>query len=305
MFKPKSLSILKMVLSMSIFGSIGFFSVKTNLPSLELVFVRCICATIFLSFVWYITGQHKIEKWNRKEIFQILLCGFFLVFNWVFLFKAFEVTSITIAISVYHLAPIIVLIIGSIVFKEKLNLISVLSIIGCFFGILLISGVSGISSFENLMSPGMIWGLLAALFYAFTTLLGKGIQNMSAYAMTFLQTSFGIFLLFPFVDFEAFHGLTTVNWTYILATGLIHTGLVYYLFFDSLRNLPTNLISILVFLDPAVAILLDILFIGFRPNILQTFGIILIFSGMALTFWKPKSKKIKLADYDMSKDSQT
>lgn len=44
---------------------------------------------------------------------------FFLVFNWVFLFKAFENMSVTIAISVYHLAPVIVLLIGSIVFKEN------------------------------------------------------------------------------------------------------------------------------------------------------------------------------------------
>ncbi|AIE78515.1 transporter, EamA family [Bacillus cereus] len=64
---------------------------------------------------------------------QILACGVFLVFNWVFLFKAFEVMSITIAISVYHLAPIIVLMIGSIVFKEKLTMFAVLSIAYLFY----------------------------------------------------------------------------------------------------------------------------------------------------------------------------
>ncbi|PEE90902.1 EamA family transporter, partial [Bacillus cereus] len=104
---------------------------------------------------------------------------------------------------------------------------------------------------------GMVWALLAALFYAFTTLLGKGIKHTSAYAMTFVQTFLGIFLLLPFVDFGQFQGLTETNWMMITATGLIHTGFVYYLFFDSLRDLSTRLISVLVFLDPAVAILLD------------------------------------------------
>lgn len=130
--QEKTVPALKMIASMVIFGSVGFFSVQTNLPSFELVFVRCIFATIFLSVCWLLTGQYKQDKWERKEVIQVLICGFFLVFNWVFLFKAFENMSVTIAISVYHLAPVIVLLIGSIVFKEKLTFISIISIVVCF-----------------------------------------------------------------------------------------------------------------------------------------------------------------------------
>ncbi len=240
------------------------------------------------------TGQYKNEKWNKKEIVQILACGVFLVFNWVFLFKAFEVMSITIAISVYHLAPIIVLMIGSIVFKERLTVFAVMSIVICFLGTVLVAGVDGSVSPEKLMSSGMVWALLAALFYAFTTLLGKGIKHTSAYAMTFVQTFLGIFLLLPFVDFGQFQGLTETNWMMITATGLIHTGFVYYLFFDSLRDLSTRLISVLVFLDPAVAILLDTVFTGFRPTSMQVVGIVLIFVGMALTFRKGREKELSV-----------
>ncbi|EMA6344461.1 DMT family transporter [Bacillus cytotoxicus] len=296
-----SMPALKMIVSMSIFGSIGFFSVQTNLPSFELVFIRCICATVFLTLCWIVTGQYKEEKWNRKEIMQILACGIFLVFNWVFLFKAFEVMSITIAISVYHLAPIIVLIIGSFVFKEKLTIFAIISIVMCFVGTVFVAGVDGSISMEKLMSSGMVWALLAALFYAFTTLLGKGISQTSAYAMTFLQTFLGIFLLLPFVDFHAFQGLTEKNWLYITATGLIHTGFVYYLFFDSLRDLPTRLISVLVFLDPGVAILLDTVFTGFRPTMLQVIGIIFIFAGMAFTFRKSEVETVLEEEHAYSK----
>ena len=53
---------------------------------------------------------------------------------------------------------------------------------------------------------------------------------MSAYAMTFYKHSWGYFFLIPFIDLDAFSGLTQSNWTYIIATGFIHTGIVYYLF---------------------------------------------------------------------------
>lgn len=289
------LPMLKMSISMAIFGSIGFFSVKTGLPSFELVFVRCIFATLFLSFCWFITGKHKQEKWNKREFIQIAACGIFLVFNWVFLFKAFEMMSVTVAISIYHLAPIIVLMIGSFVFKEKLTLLAFVSIIICFIGTLLIIGIDSNLSYAALLSSGIVWALLAALFYAFTTILGKGIQHTSAYAMTFVQTFIGIFILMPFIDFDAFTGLTQSNWISIIATGFIHTGLVYYLFFDSLRDLSTQMISALVFLDPGVAILLDTVFTGFRPDSLQILGIVLIFVGMAFALKKPKSIKIETA----------
>ncbi|MED3880063.1 DMT family transporter [Priestia megaterium] len=281
----------KMMVSMSIFGSIGFFSTQTGLPSFDLVFVRCICATLFLGMCWFVTGEYKREKWNVKEIKQILLCGIFLVFNWVFLFKAFEMMSVTVAISVYHLAPVLVLLLGSFIFKEKLTVLGVMSIFICFVGTILIIGMKELT-IDGFMSSGILWALLAALFYACTTLLGKGIIHTSAYAVTFLQTFLGIFLLLPFVHFNDFHLLTTANWAAVLVTGFVHTGLVYYLFFDSLRYLKTQVISVLVFLDPAVAILLDTAFTGFRPTLFQLAGIVLIFLGMLFTLKpKPSSKK--------------
>ena len=67
-------------------------------------------------------------------------------------------------------------------------------------------------------------------------------------------------------------------------------GICILLIFDSLRDLSTRLISVLVFLDPAVAILLDIVFTGFRPTSMQIVGIVLIFVGMAFTFRKRRMK---------------
>ncbi|HWO98565.1 MAG TPA: DMT family transporter [Bacillus sp. (in: firmicutes)] len=284
----KAAAMIKMILAMSIFGSIGFFTVKTGIPAIELVFVRCIFATAFLSLCWLLTGHHKVEVWNKRELVFTMVCGVFLVLNWVFLFKAFEEMAVTIAISIYHLAPIFVLILGSIFLKEKMNVMSLIAIFVCFFGSILVAGMNGFSSLTDLANSGFIWALLAAICYALTMLLGKSISGLSAYAMTFVQTFIGIIILWPFINLNEFVHLTSSNWLFILGTGFIHTGLVYYLFFDSLRQLPATVISALVFLDPAVAILLDIIITGFRPSVLQIIGIIFIFSGMVYTLVKPK-----------------
>jgi hypothetical protein len=68
----KTHATLKMVVSMVIFGSIGYFTVLTDLRSYELVFVRCISATVFLILFWLLTGKYKAEQWSKKEVLQAL-----------------------------------------------------------------------------------------------------------------------------------------------------------------------------------------------------------------------------------------
>lgn len=282
---------IQLTISMAIFGSIGFFTIQTGIPAEELVFVRCICATLFLGGLWLITKSYKTEQWSRKEVIQTIICGVFLVFNWVFLFKAFNEMEISLAISIYNLAPIFVLILGGIFLKERLTIPAILAIVVCFLGSILIVGVQQVDSLHLLWNEGFIYAMLSAICYAMTMFVGRGVKHLSTYALTFVQTIVGIVILFPTVQFDVFHGLTTSNWLYILGTGFIHTGFVYYLFFNSIRNLSTLLVSALVFVDPLVAILLDIWILDFRPTMTQILGMLFIFGGIIYTVIKPSKKE--------------
>lgn len=282
---------IQLTISMAIFGSIGFFTIQTGIPAEELVFVRCICTTLFLGGLWLITKSYKTEQWSRKEVIQTIICGVFLVFNWVFLFKAFNEMEISLAISIYNLAPIFVLILGGIFLKERLTIPAILAIVVCFLGSILIVGVQQVGSLHLLWNEGFIYAMLSAICYAMTMFVGRGVKHLSTYALTFVQTIVGIVILFPTVQFDVFHGLTMSNWLYILGTGFIHTGFVYYLFFNSIRNLSTLLVSALVFVDPLVAILLDIWILDFRPTMTQILGMLFIFGGIIYTVIKPPKKE--------------
>ena len=285
---------LKFALSMAIFGSIGLFSIKTGLPSIELVFVRCVCASVLLGLIW---GFHSLKTKDqtktklvipRKEYLLALLCGVFLVINWVFFFRSFEVMPITVAVSIYHLAPVIVLLLGIFIFKEKITGLGLLFFFICFLGTLLVGGIHQHTSIADFLSNGVLWAFAAAFFYALTSITGKGIQNLSPLVTTVIQTTLGIILLFPLVDWSNFMHLTFKNWLYILVTGFIHTGFVFYLFFSGLRELKAQTIAILVFIDPIVAILLDVLILNYRPDFFQLVGILLVFAGIS---YSPKKVK--------------
>lgn len=198
------IALIQLSLAMTIFGSVGFFSELSGLPALELVFVRCICAAIFLCAAWMITGNFKNEIWNGREVMLIIFCAVANLLNWIFLFKSFELISVTIAISLYHLAPIIVLIIGSFIFREKMTLFSILAISLCFIGTLFIMGTDGFRS----SSPeweGIMYGIIAAFFYAATMLLGKSITKTSVYATTFSANVHWISITDSFCRFFSIH----------------------------------------------------------------------------------------------------
>ena len=283
---------LKFAISMAIFGSVGLFSEKTGLHSIELVFVRCLCASILLGTIWGVstlkTQQPKKVSIPLKEYLLALLCGVFLIVNWVFFFRSLEVMPITVAVSIYHLAPVIVLLLGSVIFKEKITEIGLVFFFICFVGTLLVGGIHQHTTMTGFLSTGVLWAFAAAFFYALTSITGKGIQMLSPMLTTVIQTSLGILLLIPLVEWSNFMHLTIENWLYILVTGFIHTGFVFYLFFSSLRDLRAQTIAILVFVDPVIAILLDVTILNYRPDVYQLLGIFLVFVGIS---YSPKKER--------------
>ncbi len=279
--------LIKFSIAMIIFGSVGFFSKRTGLPAIELVFIRCIAAMLFLGSIWLLSGKFRHEVWDRRELRGIILCSLFLILNWVFLFKSIEITGVTVAISLYHLAPLFVMIGGFLLYRESLTISAISAILLCFLGVLLISNLQfGEINLTSTLNYGVIFGILSALFYALLTLMGSGFQKSSAYAITTIQVTIGIFLLLPFVNFSHFNGLTSTNWIYTLLTGFIHTGVVFYLFFDTVRKLPTALISLFIFLDPLVAIMMDLFIDNISLSLSQWVGIFLIFGGMAISLFR-------------------
>jgi drug/metabolite transporter (DMT)-like permease len=282
-----------MVLAMSIFGSVGIIAPYTHLKAFELVFVRCVSGTFFLALAWLVSGRYRHETWNLRDIGFVVLCGLALVLNWIFLFRAFELMPVTLAVSIYYLAPVFVLLLGVPIFGERFSIWSLLSVFFCFSGSSLVAGLQHGFNLQELLSSGVVWALLAAIFYAFLTLLGKGVKALSPYAVACLQTLLGAILLPAFVHFGAFSALSTSNWLAVILMGAIHTGLVYFLFFGSIRTLPARTISVLVYLDPITAVVLDVSLNGFRPALTQFAGIALLGLGLALTGLATKQSQQK------------
>ena len=273
---------LKLIVAMSIVGSIGIFVHFIPIPSALIASARAIIGTLFLLLV--ILTQKKAINWRivRKNAPYLILSGAAIGFNWIFLFEAYQFTSVAIATLCYYMAPAFVVLLAPLVLKEKLTLFNLvctaIAILGAFF----ISGaLSGGES--NLIGVG--YGLAAAVLYASIMILNKKTQGLSGLELTFFQLLTSVAVMIPYSLFT--EDLTAINWTpqiigLLLVIGIIHTGFVYQLFFSALNKLPTQTSSLLSYIDPITAIFLASLILGQTLTFIQILGTLLIL-GSALS----------------------
>ena len=166
------------IISMIVFGTIGWFvrNIGEAISSSEIALYRAIMAIIVVGFYLLLTKQ-KIEfKKLKKELPILLLSGIAMGINWILLFEAYNYTTVTVATLSYYFAPVIVMVLCPILFREKMTVKQIICFIGSTIGLVLIMGITNIGK-EALSLKGIGLGLGAASFYATVILLNKFIKN--------------------------------------------------------------------------------------------------------------------------------
>ena len=269
------------VVSMFIFGTLSIFVKKINLTSGEIALYRAVLAA-FVIGIYLLISKQKINVFDyKKELILICISGIAMGFNWVFLFEAYNYTSVSIATLSYYCAPIIVTILSPLIFKEKMSMKKWICFIMSTVGLILITGIGELNNRNNLL--GIVFGLLAATLYATVILLNKLVKKLGGIQRTFIQFLSATVILIPYVILTSdinIVGMNGTSWIYLLIVGIIHTGITYCLYFTSLKEIHGQQASILSYIDPLVAILISVVILEETMTIAQIIGgsLILIFT---------------------------
>ena len=263
---------------MVVFGTIGLFVKNINLTSGEIALYRAALASVLIGLFFLVSGKKLSVKEVKKELFLLLLSGAAMGFNWIFLFEAYNYTSVSVATLSYYFAPVIVTLVCPILFREKMNMKKWICFTGSTLGIVLITGVGNLS--ENTEHiKGIALGLSAAVLYATVILINKYIKNVGGIERTFFQFIAAIVVLLPYVALTSGFNIASldgVGWGYLLTVGLIHTGITYCLYFSSIKHIPGQKAAILSYIDPLVAVLCSAFILGETMLPMQIAGGIMI-----------------------------
>ena len=272
-----------LIVSMTIFGTLGIFVRNISVSSGELALYRAVLATLLIAVFLLLTKQQIPFSKIKKQVPLLLASGIAMGFNWIFLFEAYKYTTVSIATLSYYFAPVIVTIVCPIIFKEKLTGKQIVCFVMSTLGLVLITGIGNLSSGNDFV--GILFGLGAAILYATVILLNKFIKNVEALHRTFLQFLSAIVILIPYVIMTSGVTLETLNvigWINLLIVGLIHTGVTYCMYFSSLKELPGQKSVLLSYIDPLVAVLISVTVLGETMTLWQVIGGVLI---LGFTLW--------------------
>ena len=274
---------LYLILSMMLWGTLGIFVLWSNLPAIDIAFYRCFIGALLMG-LWLIKQKESIQF--NKNTAIIALAGVCLVVNWLFLFKSFQVSNITIGNMSYYLQPILLILLGILFYREKVNAKKWGLISLAFCGVVLTI------DWRNFSSPqiveGCLFALLAALLYSFLTILMKN-NTSNFFKVLFIQLSIGVIILAPMTHFQM---VTVTALTCILVIAILHTVVAYFFYYQAIKTTSFSQIAIVSYLDPIVAILTDILFFQRQFNGLQITGIVLTFVSLYFLVTAARSKKI-------------
>lgn len=263
---------------MIIFGTIGLVVRYIDLAASERALLSSFLGCLFLLLIF--TIMKKKIAWNivKANALLLILSGIALGGNWIFLYQSYDHTSLANATLGYYFAPVFVMILSPVVLREHLSIKKIGCVVVAIIGMVLIVG-EGVSTSDSDDLLGLIFGLIAAAFYAALLLLNKFIKEMSKLELTIIQLGTTALLLMPYVFLTEGFGifeLSSASIPFILILGIVNTGIGFWLFFSGMENLKGQSIAMLSYVDPFVAILISAMILQEQMTPVQLFGGLLL-----------------------------
>jgi drug/metabolite transporter (DMT)-like permease len=274
-------STLQFVVATVLLGSLAIFATQAQLDARTIVFYRCLFGAIALGIYCLLLGHFRAIP--KQEFFLACGTGFLMVGNWIFFFEGILRIGVSVATIVYQAQPFIVLVVGAILFQERLSLTKVLLFLAALFGLILATGIKW-SMIDTGSLLGVGFTLLGATFYAGVVLVGKGLKSVKPEIVTFVQCAVGV-LTVPMIDPAILHTsieLRQLGW--LSGLGVLHTALVYALIYHALPKLKSSTIAMLTFIYPVSAIFFDFVVNGRLISPVQFLGLaIIVVSSVGIT----------------------
>lgn len=268
---------LKLSLSMLIFGTIGVFVKYIPLTSSTIAMARGFMGAAFLLFVMLISGKKPSAFAIKKNALPLIISGAAIGINWIFLFEAYNYTSVAVATLCYYMEPVLLIVLTPFVLKQKLSAKKILCVPVALVGMVLVSGV--LSGKQDVSLTGVALGLAAAVLYTSVVLTNRFLKDISAYDSTLIQLFVAAVVITPYnliVGMQPTGNVDIKAIIMLVVVGFLHTGLTYYLYFSSMNHLPSETVAIYSYIDPAFAILLSVFLLKEPMTVSGVVGAVLI-----------------------------
>lgn len=265
-------------------GTIPLF-VRNDVPSTGLVGVRVTFGALALVGVAAALGKLEFPKVKRA---RLVLTGVLLALHWISFFESLKHSPVAVALAILYIGPIAAAILAGPLLGEHVSprLWTALGVAA--FGTLLVVQPWNQSQEGAVTTRGIMMAIISAALLTALLLVGKPVAK----ALGGLTMAIGELTVASIVLLPATYGALTEypgEWMGFLVLGAVLTGLAGFIYWEAMRRLPMATVSVIMYLEPASAVVWAAIFLDEIPNATAWLGVAFVLLGGAMAGSAPAS----------------
>ncbi|GMQ84928.1 MAG: DMT family transporter [Acidimicrobiia bacterium] len=254
------------------FGAVPLI-VRAGIPATHLVAMRVTLGALFLVAFTLVTGKFRVPSTERG---RLLLLGVLLSAHWLTFFLAIQLTTVAVALALVYTGPIIAAALSGPLLGER-------NAGSAWLGLALAAGgmLVVVRPGSGATLDGVIVALVSAVLFAALFIVGKPLaSSLGGLAVATWESVVAAIVLAPFTV-QAVRE-SSEFWAEFLILGLVFTGIAGVIWWGSMRRLPVAVVSVIMYLEPASAVVWAAVFLGESPSPLTWLGVALVIAGGVL-----------------------
>jgi drug/metabolite transporter (DMT)-like permease len=271
-----------------IWGSVGVVVRQVELSAVALVSARIWIAAPALAVYLRATGGD--QPWRRRPTRLLLLNGVVLAGHWVCFIAALQRAPIGTVLLITYLAPVGIAAFAPMTLGEVVPVKTKAALAVAVAGIALIA----IPAMEGTSGDGVLLAFATGALYVPLALLNKALSDthggvqLSLYQLLIAGT-----VLLPFALLSDW-GTPTIDWLWLLVLGVVYTAFGFATYLQALMRLPATRAAVLLYLEPASAVLFGWLLLDQDPSASTIAGGLLVVGAGILVARTPVAPEVPL-----------
>lgn len=254
--------------------------VRNDVPAVALVGARVTFGAIAMIVVALGLGKLRLPRMHRG---RLVASGVLLSVHWITFFQAIKLTTVAASLAVVYMGLIAAAILSGPLLGERVVPRLWVALGASLAGLVLVLQPWATPTGGDTMGvtvEGVLMAAVSAAAFTAVLLVGKPVaKDLGGLAMTIGELTVASVLLAP-ATFQAVTQYSEYMVSFLLL-GAFFTGLGGLVFWESIRHMPVAAASVIMYLEPASAVVWAAAFLGEVPNATTWLGVgLVVVSGV-------------------------
>jgi drug/metabolite transporter (DMT)-like permease len=247
-------------------GAIPLF-VRAEVPPTHLVAMRVTLGGAVLVLFSMATKRFTIPRHRWRGVAML---GAVLAAHWLSFFVALNLTTVAVTLAILYIGPVLAAVLSGPVLHERVSWHAYVGLVVAVVGTLLV-----IRPGSGATVAGVAVATISGVLLAVIMLLGKPLAaDLGGLVVATWELVVASIVLAPFT-IQAVRD-SGEFWPQFVVLGAVFTGLAGVVYWTSMRQLPVAVVSVIMYLEPASAVVWAALFLGEQPDVLTWLGVVLV-----------------------------